>query len=146
MHSGIKSSIVVGKDLFPSLPGILRMTPADIVFGTPSERCKGHGICILMPEGSISQIQCHRTRGMLFSMADSRLGVWIPINSLTTPVLETQFSGPYFLMQEKLELSDCMLNCLGLQGRYSIPCGRFGIRRGDQFILLELPLNRELRV
>lgn len=72
------------------------MVPAEIIFGTPSEGCKEHGICMLLPEGTIAQTSCRRFKALFVKVSYPvpALSLHIPTTQLSQEVLESQFSRP----------------------------------------------------
>lgn len=128
--------------LHPHLTNNEWMVPAEIIFGTPSEGCKGHGICMLLPEGTLAQTSCHRFKALFVKVSYPlpALRLHIPTTQLSQEVLESQFSRSCFLMQEELELPGFLSKGLGLQERCLIPSGSLPLNRSKNLISIDLPI------
>ncbi|HAD13289.1 MAG TPA: hypothetical protein DCF33_12730 [Saprospirales bacterium] len=119
-----------------------RVMQADIVFGTPSEQCKGHGICMIMPEGAALQLHCRSFQGLFIRESGDQFYLMMSRNQLPASVVDKFFSKPYFLMKEALVLPEFLASGLGLQQGCVIPTGRFKIVRSRQFFLISAFIRR----
>jgi hypothetical protein len=101
---------------------------ASVVFGTPSKRCAGNGICIITKPDAVSRlsISCQIFLALISFLSDGRLCVRIPKSGLQVappPHLQTGF----LLVEEPFTIPRWLLRAWG-KPRIRIPPGRYAVR------------------
>ncbi len=112
---------------------------AEIVFGTPSKQCLGHGICAVFPTAGApynTSRSCKAVSTILFKTLSGQVGLAIPRRSLPQHILTKHFSDNYFQVEEHFCLPENILEKLQLSTGFIIRAGVYKICFIRNFILI----------
>jgi hypothetical protein len=144
MHSLKSIKLSTENQLLLSGSTSFRIIPAEIIFGTPSKQCMGHGICMMMSPENLTKFKCQRFKTSIIRSCESKIIIWMQIQQIPSNVLERQFSGNRFIVEEKYNLPLIFSKSLGFNHPYSIPVGQYKMTRSKQYITIELPLEKDM--
>lgn len=86
---------------------------AEVILGSPANKCAGLGICMVFPEERPMRCTCPGAPAVICLEADGRLCFTFSRSSLTESLWEKHFSGPYFLVEGAFKVPRWLQKRLG---------------------------------
>jgi hypothetical protein len=122
-------------------PRHLGILSSEILFGTPSKRCEGSGICRIYTLSGANRLEDHSRRvpGILFLTSRNTLNIHLNRNDLSVPLSHELFQREYFTMEEGFALPNYFARKLGTTRVY-IPSGNYQLSHFGEWLQIEMPL------
>ena len=112
-----------------------------VVFGTPSEQCMGHGICMVLPEGAQGASSCDKYAAFFARDSDHSIHLIVSNIDLSPTIREKQFSCSSFHVKESFPLPKFMLDGLSMKREAAIPKGVYNVQQSRNLLLITMPLE-----
>lgn len=115
---------------------IPKLVATHVVFGSPSKKCMGSGICKLytLHAQERTHCPCAMVEAELL-LAEFHLALLVPVQQVSAQ----HFEGPHFIMEEDFFLP-IWLNKFGNAAPRYIPAGAYPFQRINKNLYLEFPL------
>ena len=124
----------------PSNPNLF--LHCDVIFGIPSDDCRGTGICKITGTHSRNisgnSKHCQHATGMLIKKGeDAALTLLFPRHNLCSKLYKTHFWKGESTVEESYSLSDDLCVELGISSG-QIPAGKYTVKESAGLVLIEL--------
>jgi hypothetical protein len=125
-----------------SIEGTFPCLPVNLILGTPSLNCSGHGICRIFPQRVhwiANAISCPVTLARFMRNTNNgNLYLLFDRSVLTNQIIEKHFSTPFFQMEEPFRLPKFVQEHFGLPKASSILPGTYLIERNTECLRISL--------
>lgn len=114
------------------------MLPTKVKFGSPQNKCLGHGICEIIPWKEIPNqpsLQCKPIKSFWLRSPEGFLGLMVP-TGLAPSLVNQHFSGTNFKIEEPILLPKFLQKHFNLPESYLIPAGHFQLFRSPYFFFI----------
>lgn len=113
---------------------------ADVVFGVPSARCKGTGICKVIPmasfgQAALSNSPCHHAPGIFSYSVDTGLRLSLVNKYICQKLWKAHFREGSFFVIETICLPPLVVKQLGLSNPF-IQSGKYAIEKSDDYLTI----------
>lgn len=122
------------------LPKLNQKIRAEVIFGSPRNKCSGVGICKVITISRTARFQivrhsCKKTLAFITVTEQKRVKFSFLKLSMCERALATYFSDRIFIMTEKFSLPKEIVSQLGLAFR-KLPSGLYPVMETGQFLVV----------
>jgi hypothetical protein len=121
-----------------TIPGTTPRLKAEVVFGKPSKKCLGTGICKVLPHQTTNNCGCTSATVELRKADEHTLLMRFRREALCSKRLE-QFTHDRFLVEESLPLPEFVKEGLELDAAFLLS-GCYAVWQNDRFLVVSLSL------
>lgn len=118
--------------------GLSKTIRADVKFGTPSDDCRGLGICKVVPRAAwryadLKERRCSQAKAYIALSDRGELEFHFVRSTVCGPTFRRFFSGPFFTIKEAIDIPKTIANQLDLEDNRIYP-GEYPIRELGELI------------
>lgn len=128
--------LVVPHNKGSAIPRFATEIYAEVVFGTPSKKCLGTGICKVLPVRTIRSCECKTTRVKIFKQEEQSL-VFQFRRSKICATKERHFKDGQFTLEESVEIPLFVKAQLEMEALF-ILSGSYPITENDLYVTVVL--------
>jgi hypothetical protein len=133
-----------GKYKETHIPKLDKMIRADVKFGTPSDDCRGLGICQVVPRTTwryedLNRSRCMQAKAYISLSDNGDLELHFVRCTMCDLTIRRFFNRKTFLIKEGIELPKTIANQFNLRGKRIEP-GEYSVRETGELITVVFPL------
>ncbi len=110
--------------------------PAEIILGTPSLGCKGHGICKVVTQSVANSLPCPSVSALISIVSGKKLRLAFFKSSLPAAVQSIHFGAAGFKVNEPFDLPKWLKAAFQIQTCSVLP-GLYKILETDQYLIVD---------
>ena len=122
-----------------AIPGTVLRVRAEVVFGKPSKKCLGTGICKVLPYEATKNCGCASARAEIRKVNEQLILLRFRCSQLCPTIRQVQFAQDQFIVEESLELPAFVRSALALEARF-ILSGCYPVHRNEHFVTIAVNL------
>lgn len=95
---------------------------AEVLFGNPTKNCEGHGICRIVPFGSLNfnECKCAYTSVWIYNSENGKIRLSFDLSGLSNRLKEKMFVATKFRVEARFSLPQFVLDALGFKTEYIV--------------------------
>ncbi len=122
-----------------AIPGTRLRVRVEVVFGKPSKKCLGTGICKVLPHEATENCGCASARAEIRKVNAQLILLRFRCSQLCPTIRKVQFAQDQFTVEESLELPAFVRSALVLEARFILR-GCYPVHQNEHFVTIALNL------